>query len=316
MDRIDALRLFSRIAERGSFSAAAVDMKIKQSTASKWVAALEEELGATLVERTTRSLRITDAGRHLLERARAVLAAFDEMTGEVTARDAEPSGHVRISLPVVFGRLFAAPSIASFLLAYPDVRAEIVFADRYVDLVAEGFDVALRVGVPVDTSSRGTKIAESRRVLVASPRYLASHGKPGSPRELRDHECLAHGDAASPAVWRFRRGGGAFTPATVRGRVAANNSEAVLLLAHKGLGIALLADWLVDADIRRGKLVPLLRDYEPPPAPIFALRPPGKFYSATSTALVQHLVSDVGARLSRGAASAPRVVTRRASRSP
>jgi DNA-binding transcriptional LysR family regulator len=297
MDRIDALRLFSRLAERGSFSAAARDLKVKQSTASKWVAELESALGTTLVERTTRSVRITESGQRLLVRARDVILAFDELSADFEQRAAEPGGHVRVSVPVVFGRLFVIPAVGDFLKRYPEVSAELISNDRYVNLVDEGFDLAIRVGVPADTSARGRKIAESCRVLVGAPAYLKAHGTPRTPDNLRKHECLVHGDVSTAVTWRFGKDAAKGAPIRVRGRFAANNSEAVALMARKGLGLALVADWLVAEDIRRGRLVRLLREYAAPPAPVYALSPPGRFPSTTVRALSDHLAKAIGAQL-------------------
>jgi molybdate transport repressor ModE-like protein len=297
MDRIDALRLFSRLAERGSFSAAARDLKVKQSTASKWVAELESALGTTLVERTTRSVRVTEGGQRLLARARAVLLAFDELSTDFEQRAAEPGGHVRVSIPVVFGRIFVVPAVGGFLKRYPQVSAELVINDRYVNLVDEGFDLAIRVGVPTDTSSRGRKIAESSRVLVGAPAYLKAHGEPRTPDDLRKHQCLVHGDVSNPVTWRFGKGAEKGAPIRVQGRFAANNSEAVALMARQGLGLALVADWLVAEEVRRGRLVRLLREYAAPPAPVYALSPPGRFPSTTVRALSDHLAEEIGAKL-------------------
>ncbi|HKO50105.1 MAG TPA: LysR family transcriptional regulator [Polyangiaceae bacterium] len=297
MDRIDALRLFSRIAELGSFSSAARELKVKQSTASKWVAELESALGTTLVERTTRSVRITESGQRLLVRARDILLAFDELSADFEQRATAPGGHIRVSIPVVFGRLFVVPAIADFLKRHPQVSAEVVIIDRYVNLVEEGFDLAIRVGLPADTSARGRKIAESHRVLVGAPAYLKTHGKPRTPDDLRNHECLVHGDAGTPVTWRFGKVPEKGTPIRVRGRFAANNSEAVAVMARKGLGLALVADWLVAEDVRRGHLVRLLAEYAAPPAPVYALRPPGRFSSTTVRALSDHLAESVGAQL-------------------
>jgi DNA-binding transcriptional LysR family regulator len=297
MDRLDALRLFLRLAQRGSFSAAARDLKIKQSTASKWVAELEAELGANLVERTTRSVRITEDGQRMLARAGDVLAAFDELSAEFEERSPEPRGRVRVSVPVVFGRLFVVPAVGDFLDRHPEVSVELVMNDRYVNLVHEGFDLAIRVGVPTDTSARGRKLAESRRVLVAAPAYLQSRHRPNAPDDLRHHECLVHGDANALMVWRFGKHPGKGVPVPVRGRFAANNSEAVALMARQGLGVALLADWLVKEDIERGRLVALLERFTTPPAPVFALSPPGRFSSATVRALTEHLAKAIASRL-------------------
>jgi DNA-binding transcriptional LysR family regulator len=283
--------LFTRLAERGSFTAAARDLKIKQSTASKWIAELEAELGASLVERTTRAIHITDAGSRLLTRAREVLAAFDELNYEFEERAPEPRGSVRVSVPVVFGRLFIVPAVGDFLKRNPQVSAELVMGDRYVNLVEEGFDLAIRVGVPADTSARGKKLADSQRVLVAAPSYLKSRVRPRVPNDLRTHECLLHGPADAATIWRFGKEHGRELPVQVRGRFAANNSEAVALMARKGLGVALLADWLVKDDLERGRLIALLEDFSAPSAPIYALSPPGRFSSPTVRALTAHFAT-------------------------
>lgn len=302
MDRIDAMRLFVRLAERRSFSGAAKDLKIKQSTASKWVAALESEVGVALVQRTTRALHLTEAGHNFLRLSGQVVATFDAMTLEMGQRDQEPRGRVRVSAAAVFGNRFVVPPVATFLRAHPKVEIELVLGDRYVNLVDEGFDLAVRVGVPTDTSARGRKLAEGPRRLVAAPAYLKVRGTPRVPKDLRDHDCLVHGDAHAPAIWRFGGTRGAETPVTVRGRVAVNNSEAVLLMARRGLGIALLADWLVASELARGQLVPLLDDFPAPPAPVYALTTAGRFVNPTVTALIDHLAAAVSAAVApRGA---------------
>jgi DNA-binding transcriptional LysR family regulator len=296
MDRIDGLRLFIRLAERGSFSAAARDLKIKQSTASKWVTELEADLGASLVQRTTRSIHITEAGKRLLTRARDVLAAYDDLGREFEDKAPELRGRIRLSVPVVFGRLFVVPALAEFLTRHPEVRAEVALEDRYVNLVEHGFDLAVRVGIPADTGSPGRKLADSRRVLVASPAYLEEHPTPKAPEDLRHHECLVHGEMDTTMIWRFGRAGSADVPVDVRGRFAANSSEAVLVMARRGFGIALLADWLVMDDVKAKGLVPLLSGFITPPAPIYALRPPAKQAPRVVRALTEHLARSLEAR--------------------
>lgn len=297
MDRIDALRFFVRLAERGSLSAAAKELEVEQSTASKWIAELEDEWGVGLVERKTRSIHLTDAGRRLLARATEVLAAFDDMSRELREKSPEPSGRVRLSVPVAFGRLFVAPAVAEFLRRHPKVEAELVLDDRHVDLVDRGFDLVVRVGVPTDTSARARKLADGRRCLVASPAYVKAHGQPDTPRDLAQHECLVHGEIDAAALWRFGRERGAEIPVPVRGRVAANSSEAVLAMARRGLGIALLAEWLVADDLRKKKLVALLPSFPAPPAPIYVLTPPSRFMPSAVRALSEHLAASLSARL-------------------
>lgn len=296
MDQLQALRLFVRLSEKGTFSAAASDLKIKQSTASKWIAELETELGASLVERTTRSVRITDVGNRVLDHARQVLSSFDGMKEELAAEHVEPNGRVRISVPLVLGRLFVLPALTTFLKRYPRVGADLVFEDRYVNLVEERFDLAIRVGVPADTTARARKIADTRRVLVAAPSYVAAHGRPSSPRDLAKHECLVHGASNASTVWRFGRGEGD-APVRARGRLASTSTEAILAMAKAGFGIALLADWLVDAELARGHLVELLAEFSRPKASVQLLLPPGKFTNATVSAMAEHLVRAIAARL-------------------
>jgi DNA-binding transcriptional LysR family regulator len=299
LDRIDALRLFARLAERGSFSAAARDLKIKQSTASKWVAELEAELGVCLVERTTRSVHITEAGSRLLAHGREVLAAFDEMTARFEEHTPEPRGTMRLCVPVVFGRLFVVPAVAEFLKLHMQVTLELVMSDRYVNLVEEGFDLAIRVGIPVDSSARGRKLATSHRVLVAAPAYLNARGLPRVPKDLLQHECLLHGDGNASTRWRFGSTSGKDHPVSVKGRAVANNSEAVLHMARSGLGIALLADWLVRNDLKHRRLIPLLKTFSTPPAPIYALTPPGRFSSPTVRALTEHLAKKLASLIAQ-----------------
>jgi DNA-binding transcriptional LysR family regulator len=298
MDRIDAMRLFVRLAERGSFSAAAKDLRIKQSTASKWIAELEAQLGVSLIERTTRRLHVTEAGRRFQARAAEVLASFDGITGELREASPEPSGLIRLSLPVVFGRRFVVPIVVEFLTKFPKVEAELSLNDRYVNLVEEGFDVAVRIGTPVDTSARARKLADTRRRLVASPAYIAAHGQPVTPADLVSHQCILFRNATAGATWSFRHRRHAEATVRVHGRTAADNSDAILQLSRSGLGIALLADWLVEEDLRAESLVSLLDDYDPSPAPIFALTPPGRYTTALVRMLIEHLVSSLAARRS------------------
>jgi DNA-binding transcriptional LysR family regulator len=197
---------------------------------------------------------------------------------------------------VVLGRLFLVPLTTKFLRKHPHVSLELVFGDRYVSLVEEGFDLSVRVGVPVDSTLRAHPLADGRRRVVASPGYLSAHGTPGKPRELEDHECLVHTQLGSRASWTFEKAGKTQRVA-VRGRASANNSEATLAMARSGLGICMLASWLVDPDVRSGRLVPILEDYSLPPAPIRALTPPGRHLAPHVRALIDHLREGLAEKL-------------------
>jgi DNA-binding transcriptional LysR family regulator len=303
VDRIDALRLFVRLHEQGSFSAAGRDLKIKQSTASKWIAELERQVGSTLVERTTRSLHLTDAGKLLYTRARVLLAAFDTMNDELSAGRDVPIGRVRLSAPVVFGRLFVTPLLVDFARRHPAIDLDIVLTDRYVNLVEEGVDLAVRVGVPLDTSARGLKLTTSRRYLVASPAYLRANGRPTTPKALKDHQCVLHGEARA-ATWRFSGAGGVNRPVPISGRITVNNSELALEMARGGVGIALLADWLVWPDLQRKRLVRLLEAHETPPATLYLLIPPGAHTATPIRALRDHLAVTLPATVEEAVSSA------------
>jgi DNA-binding transcriptional LysR family regulator len=297
MDRLEALRAFVRVIELGSFSQAASELRVKQSTVSKWIAALEDGLATRLIERTTRSQRATPAGRVLYDRAREILAAYESVKAEITAAEGAPAGRLRVSVPVVFGRRFLFAALPRFMRRYPDVELEVVADDRYLNLVAEGLDVAVRVGRPVDSTFRTQILGRSPRRLVASPRYLARRGAPARPRDLERHACLLHTGLKNDEVWSFRRDGRTVR-VPVRGRFSANHSEALLLMAKSGQGIALLADWLVRREVEKGRLAVLLEDYTAPAAPIAAVLPPGPSVPLRVRAFLKFLADTVAREVS------------------
>jgi len=288
MGELTTLRAYSRLVELESFSAVAAELRVRQSTVSKWVAALEEEIGVRLVDRTTRSLRVTEAGRRFYQRATAIVSDYEAALGEAREEASALRGRIRVSVPVVFGQRFVVPAVTVFLQQHEGIEFELVFGDRYVNLVEEGFDLAIRVGVPVDSAFRSHFLGDGRRFLVASPWYLSSYGEPRRPKDLEEHQCLVHTERGTRAAWTFRRGKRSHD-VRVGGRVSANHSESTLHMAKAGLGVALLAKWLVEPDLEGGSLVPLLHEYLPPPAPVRALTPPGNFSAPRVRALIEHL---------------------------
>lgn len=275
MDRLEAMTAFVQVVDTGSFSRAATALRVQQSTISKRIAALEEELGRTLLQRTTRHLQVTEAGRLFYPRAVEILALYDATTGEL-ADDGAIRGALTVSVPVVFGQRFVIPFVRRFLERHPDVELELRFSDRYVNLVDEKIDVAIRVGTPADSSFRARTIARAGRRLVASPGYLRAHGTPKRPEDLAHHTCLRHTGVAA-STWTFERRGRTVR-ASVHGRFTADHSEALLALARAGFGLALLADWLVAEDVKKGRLVTVFGStraaYRTPPAPVQAVFPP------------------------------------------
>ena len=287
MDKIESFRAFARLVERGSFSRVAEELQVKQSTVSKWMQSLESQLGVQLIERTTRAMHVTDAGQRFYRSALEVLHAYDAAVGSVRHGDTTLQGRIRVNVPEVFGRLHVVPHVARFALKHPELSLELSFADRYVDLVGEGFDLAIRLGQPTDSTLRVQGMGSTSRRLVASPGYVKRRGTPSSPKALSEHDCLPHSTAMGNR-WTFTREGRT-QRIRVRGRVVANNSEATLALVRRGLGIGLLATWLVDGDLRAGRLVPLLDAYETPTARINALMPPGRYTPPPVGALVEFL---------------------------
>ncbi len=301
MDRIDALRAFVRLVETGSFTQAAKDLDVGQPTVSKWVSALEADFGVTLCERTTRSRAITDAGRALYPRAKAIVDQFERAREAAGGEAVAVGGRLSVSVPVVFGRLYVSPLLPAFARAYPDVDLRVSYDDRYVDLVAEGIQVAIRVGAAKDSTFKGVTLGESPRRLVASPAYLAEHGRPRHPKDLAAHRCLRHSLVDNAAIWQFSRGRQRIN-ANVSGRFSSNHSETLRAMAVAGHGIALLADWLVRDDVQSGALRLVLTKFRAPDAPLRLIFPPTGQHSAPARAFTTFLKEHLPAHLLRSSA--------------
>jgi DNA-binding transcriptional LysR family regulator len=271
------------VAEAGSFTRVAREQDSSQPTVSRQIATLEEHLGAQLFTRTTRTLTLTDDGRHFYERAKLAIEAVSEAEDSVGRRRARPSGVLRMAIPVVFGRLRVIPHLKEFLQRYPDVSIDLVMNDAISDLVEEGIDLAIRSGQLTDSPLIGKKIGATRRVLVAAPSYLRGKSRPTHPRDLATHDCIA-----LAANWRFEGPEGPFSVA-VRGPVRTNNSEGIREAVLSGLGIGHIPIWHFTDEIRSGRLVLLLEAYEPPPVPIQALYPSRRFVPQKTRVMIDHL---------------------------
>lgn len=266
MQHLDA---FVRVIDRGSFTAAAHDLGVRQATVSRWIAALEDEVGARLLDRTTRAVRVTEVGARFEARARDVLAAWSAALDEV--RDTgRLTGRLRVNVPVVFGRRVLAGPIRAFAADHPNLALEVRYDDRYIDLVEEGVDVAIRVGRRVDVDYRARTLATTARRIVASPAWVQQHGAPAHPRALDGAPAVNHAGRPGPVTWPLRHGGDT-AEVRLQCAVVTNHSGAALDLVEDGHGVALLADWLVDDAIRAGRLVQLLPTWTAPDAPVQAL---------------------------------------------
>lgn len=258
-DRLALARTFLAVADRLSFARAAGVLGLPASTVSRRVARLEAALGVRLLQRTSRRVALTEAGRLYQERAEAGLALLVEAEDAARSLQDEPSGTLRLHLPVTFGRLHVSPLLPGLLARYPRLALEASFTDRYADLVAEGVDLALRIGGDLPPSELvARRLASIERVLCAAPAYLARTGVPATPAELGRHQCLNFTPYRGGDLWRLEGGRGECAEVRVHGRLAADNGAALLDGAVAGCGIALLATFVIDDALRRGVLVRVL----------------------------------------------------------
>jgi DNA-binding transcriptional LysR family regulator len=294
MDQLAALRAFVAVAEAQSFSSAARALRIAKSAVSRQVSDLEFDLGARLIHRTTRSLSLTEAGRAYFERATRILADLDDANRAVGELQAAPRGRLRISAPMSFGFLHLMPALGDFMARYPEVVVDLAMNDRFVDLVDEGFDVAIRIATLPDSSLIARRLAPARRVICASPNYLSTHGAPGSPNDLKSHVCLFNSNLPSARDWRFVYPNGGPWPVTVNGRLSANNGDALRVAVRHGLGLANLPTFIVGADLQSGALATVLDSFVAQDLSINAVYPHSRHLSPTVRALIDFLVDRFG----------------------
>jgi len=275
MDVTSDLRVFVRVMDRGSFSAAAKDLGLTPSAVSKLVSRLEDRLGARLLERSTRRLALTPEGETFLARARRIVADIDEAEAEVASVRGAPLGRLHVNAGTAFGLHQLAPALADFLARYPEIDLELSITDRLVDLIEAQADIAVRSGHLPQGPFIQRKIADLQRVICAAPAYLAKHGTPRIAADLKDHDCIL---VAGPGLsrWPFRTRSG-IDVVEVRPRVTTDDAEAALRLAIEGAGIIRLSDVIVGAPLRAGELLPLLTDsHHVEPFPLAAIYPAGR----------------------------------------
>jgi DNA-binding transcriptional LysR family regulator len=289
-DEILALVFFARVVEASSFTRAAERLGVSKSVVSTRVSALEERLGARLLQRTTRRLSLTSEGLALYERAQRLVAEADEATSLARGVSSEPYGLLRVNAPVTFAELYLTAPIAEYLATYSGARVELVLADRFVDLVEEEIDVAVRVSARLrDSSLVARKLAEDRTVVCAAPAYLERRGTPQTPSELLRHDCLRYTVIKAADEWRFRDENGSFS-VPVDGRFQAPSASALREAAIGGIGIAVLPYFTVAAAIRAFLLVPLLEPFRFVRLSVHALHSRTRVQSAKVRAFVDILV--------------------------
>ena len=273
MDRIESVAIFVEVAERRSFAAAARRLARSAAAVTRAVGELETRLGVRLLNRTTRAVSLTEAGDRFLAGARRVLADFEEIERAAAGEGAAPRGELRITAPILFGRLHALPIVTEFLGRFAEVSVALSLIDRPVDLVEEGLDVAVRIGALAESSAVATRVGTVRRIVVASPGYVTQHGTPLSPGDLGAHAVIAFSGGADHWVFRNEQ---RETSIAIRPRLAVTTAAAALDAVGAGFGIARVLSYQAAADISRGSLLRLLAPYEGDELPIHLLYPGGR----------------------------------------
>lgn len=289
MMRFESMETFVRVVEAGSITAAAEHMGIAKSAVSRRLSELEERLGVQLFRRTTRRMNLTDTGRSLYARCVNILADVEEAEQVVSREHGQLHGRLRVALPLSFGLLQLGPAINAFLQTHPGVEFDLDFNDRQVDLLAEGFDLALRIGDLEDSSLIARRLARIRSCVCASPEYLQRAGTPRRPEELAHHACLTYSLVPEPRVWRYRNAAGKAGSVRVPSRLQANNGDFLHRAALEGQGIVLQPLFIVHRSLAEGRLLPLLTEYEWPATSAHALYPHTRHLSHRVRAFIDFL---------------------------
>jgi DNA-binding transcriptional LysR family regulator len=279
MDRIDAMQAFVAVADLRGFAPAARKLGLSPSAVTRLVAALEERLGARLLQRTTRQVALTDVGARYMERIKRVLADVEEAEGSVQAERTRPSGRLVVSAPLGFGRLHVSPVISAYLKRYAEVSGELRLSDRMINLVEDGVDLAVRIGHLADSSLVARQVGEMRRIVVASPAYLKAHSEPKTPEAVASHATIQFGATAVPPDWRFVVDGNEIRVAPTP-RFVTNSSDAALQYAGQGGGLTRVMFYQAAEAIKVGRLRIVLAKFEPPPLPIHIVYPTSRLLSA------------------------------------
>lgn len=291
MSRLLELETFVEVVRQGSLSAAGRRLGLAPSVVADRVSTLEKRLGARLLLRTTRRQTLTEAGTICYEDARRLLAEFRSLESRVAGSAASSAGPLRITAPVPLGRRWIAPFVGQFTANHPEISVHLSLDDQYVDILENGFDIAIRGGPAVDSGFIGHRLFESRRVVVASPSYIARHGAPDRPEALDAHRCLIFNTHPHfRAEWRFGRGTEAQS-VTVKGLLASTDSSLPVAWALDGLGLTQKSWWEVSAHVQQKRLVTVLDDFEPEPATFFAIHPVSRSQSRKVALFVEGLAA-------------------------
>ncbi|TBX15118.1 MULTISPECIES: LysR family transcriptional regulator [Nioella] len=290
MDRLTEMEAFATVVDQGGFTDAAKKMGISKSAVSKHVSSLETRLGARLLNRTTRRVSPTEIGLAYYDRARRVLNDAGEADALVTAMQSAPSGMLRVSVATDFGVNHLSPILGDFLHAFPDITVNMVLNNRYVELISEGFDMAIRVGELEDSSLRARKLTETTKRMIASPDYFKKFGRPERIDDLNDHKLLHYSNQAAGNVWKITAPSGEVRQVRTAGSLTVNDGQSLLNAAIGGLGIAYLPSFLYAEPMRQGLLVDAIPELPEETQGIYAIYPPGRYTQPKVRAFIDFLV--------------------------
>ncbi len=313
-DDLAALLVFARVIQRRSFTAAARELDTSTSAVSKRIARLEQQVGALLLTRTTRQVSPTEAGLALYQRCLRILREVEDAELLVAGLSDVPRGLLRVSAPVYFGEVHVAPLLAELLKAYPELRLELSLSDRFVDLVAEGFDLAVRIGKTSGATLVTRTLCKVPAIACAAPAYLERRGTPLEPRALLNHDCLRYTQSLHPHVWHFREPKGEVLPIPVTGSFDSDHCGALREAAITGLGVLFLPWFYVAEALERGSLRPILTEYSSDELSVQGVYPSGKLVPPKTRVCLDHLAQALPARMSRCAEHLPRSLPRRSPR--
>jgi DNA-binding transcriptional LysR family regulator len=288
MDRLVAMEMFVRIVETGNFSAVARQLGTTQPTISKQLTALEQRLQTRLLNRSTRSISLTEAGAAFYERCRRILDEVREAEGALGKLQSALSGTLHVNASIGLGQIFLTPLLLKFQRQYPELAVELSLTDRYIDLVEEGADLAVRIGRLADSNLVARRLGSTRRIVVATPGYLAAHGTPKRPEDLAHHSCLLYAYLSTGNEWSFDGPDGEIR-VRVRGNFKANNGDAIRQALLASVGVAISPDWLIHDKLESGEVVALLPEFAPPPLDINAVYPSGRHLSTKVRTFIEFL---------------------------
>lgn len=294
MDRFHLMSVYVAVAEEEGFSRAARRLGISPPAVTRAVYTLEHELGVKLLTRTTRRIRVTEAGSRYLEDARRILAEVAEADEMAAGINAAPRGTLAVTAPVLFGRMYVMPGMVDYLRRYPDMTVSALFVDRVVNLIDEGLDVGIRIGELPDSTMRAVRAGQVRRIVCAAPAYLKAHGIPRQPADLAHHVVIATSGISPLAEWRFS-GAGKPTVVRIQPRLTVTSNDAAIAATLAGFGVTRLLSYQIAPHLATGKLKIILGEFEPPPLPIHVLHREGRQVSAKVRAFVDLIVGQIRA---------------------